>query len=465
MAHATVSEPSQWRELFEPQYAASTVMLCLGVVLFAFTTFLVSTALPSTVKELGGVAFISWAQSLYLAFAIVSGVATALVAQRFGTRRALFAATVIFLSGTLLCVFAQAMPMLLAGRALQGLAAGFIEAQCYALIFVLFPQRLASKVFGAEAVMWVTAAFAGPALAGIVTEYFGWRAAFAISIPLALVFVTLAMRVARSATPPATEIVFPGVRLGLVAASMLLITWATIVDVRAALLMLVVAGVMIPVAAILDRRAVKRLMPKSAFTFSIPHGLGFWVVVIMPIAEAASTVFLIYGLQNVFALRPTLAGAVGSLIAISWSFTQISVSTYASKSTRRRMVFFGATLLVLGLGLAAAGFVLKSLLLVAASLIPVGAAFGMNWGNLSELLIGAADDDERDRVAALLPTAQTAGFGIGAALMGLIGNLAGFADASTAESVQHVMVVVFTAATAVALPAAVAAYQVVSARR
>ncbi len=465
MAQATESESSQWREMFEPQYAASTVMLCLGVALFAFTTFLVSTALPSTVKELGGAGFISWAQSLYLAFAIVSGVATALLAQRFGTRRALLVATIIFLVGTMMCVFAQAMPMLLFGRALQGLAAGFIEAQCYALIFVLFPQRLASKVFGAEAVVWVTAAFAGPALAGLVTEYLGWRAAFAISIPLAVVFVTLAMRVARSASALSSETVFPGLRLGLVAASMLLITWASIVNARAALVMLIIAAVMISVTAIIDRRAVRRLMPTSAFTFSIPHGLGFWVVVIMPVAEAASTVFLIYGLQNVFVLRPTMAGAIGSLIAISWSFTQISVSTYASESTRRRLVWFGAALLVLGLGLAAVGFALKSLVLVALSLLPVGAAFGMNWGNLSELLIGAAEDGERDRVAALLPTAQTAGFGIGAALMGLIGNLAGFANATSPADVQKVMVVVFASATVIALPAAFAAYRVVNARR
>jgi hypothetical protein len=103
--------------------------------------------------------------------------------------------------------------------------------------------------------------------------------------------------------------------------------------------------------------------------------------------------------------------------------------------------------------------------MVAVSLVPVGSAFGMNWGNLSELLIGAAGDQERDRVATLLPTAQAAGFGIGAALMGLIANHAGFADATTRTEVQHVMVVVFTAATAIALPAAFAAYRVVNAQR
>jgi MFS family permease len=465
MAQAVESEQSQWRELIQPQYAASTVMLCLGVVLFAFTTFLVSTALPSTIKELGGAAYISWAQSLYLVFAIVSGVATSAMSRRFGVRSSLSVAVIVFLLGTFLCVSAPSMPALLGGRALQGLAAGYIEAQCYALIFVLFPQRLASKVFGAEAVMWVMAAFAGPTLAGVVTEYLGWRMAFAISIPLAVVFIVLALRVATKNAPQLLTSTFPGTRLGLVATGMLLVTWASVASLGAAAAMLVAALLLLPLAVRFDTRSSNPMLPRAAFTFAVPNGLGFWVVVLMPIAEAASTVFLIYGLQSVFALKPTAAALIGSIIAISWSFTQIAVSTYARERLRRDMVWIGAALLFVGLGLSAAGFALNSVVLVAVSLVPVGAGFGMNWGNISELLIGASPDDERDRVAALLPTAQTAGFGIGAALMGLIGNSAGFAGAQTATEIQFVMVIVFAAATVIALPAALAAYRLVSMTR
>jgi MFS family permease len=455
---------SQWRELLQPRYAASTVMLCLGVTLFAFTTFLVSTALPSAIAELGGAAYISWAQSLYLVFAIVSGVATSTLTRRFGSRLTLFIAVLVFLAGTLLCVFAPAMFVLLVGRSLQGFAAGFIEAQCYALIFVLFPQRLAPKVFGAEAVVWVTAGFAGPTLAGLVTEHVGWRAAFAISIPIALTFFALALRVVTQAETTKGS-AFPGLRLGLIAAAMLLVTWASVATAGTATVMLIIACALTPLAVRMDWCAPHPMLPRSAFTLSGLHGLGFWVVVLMPVAEAASTVYLIYGLQNVFALKPTLAGLVGSIIAISWSVTQIAVSTYASESLRRNMVWIGAVLLVVGLGVAAIGFAAHSLVLVALSLIPVGMAFGMNWGNLSEVLIGASRSDERDRVATLLPTAQAAGFGIGAAVMGLIGNAAGFADAKSVADIQFVMVVVFSAGTIIALPAALAAYKVISAPR
>ena len=63
----------RWKDLLRPQYAFATTTLCLGVGLFAFNGFFVSTALPSAVVELHGTSMISWSLSLYLIFSIVSG--------------------------------------------------------------------------------------------------------------------------------------------------------------------------------------------------------------------------------------------------------------------------------------------------------------------------------------------------------------------------------------------------------
>lgn len=50
---------ARWGELFTQPFWVATVTLCLGVALFAFNAFLVSTALPTAVREIGGVAVIS----------------------------------------------------------------------------------------------------------------------------------------------------------------------------------------------------------------------------------------------------------------------------------------------------------------------------------------------------------------------------------------------------------------------
>ncbi len=49
----------RWAELATPRYAAATATLCLGVALFAFNEFLVSTAMPTAVGELGGVELVA----------------------------------------------------------------------------------------------------------------------------------------------------------------------------------------------------------------------------------------------------------------------------------------------------------------------------------------------------------------------------------------------------------------------
>src|SRR5687768_620032 len=99
----------RWAEIFGPRYLPATLILALGVSLFAFNAFLSSTALPSAVQELGGVEVISWATTLYLVFAIVGGAAAAMIKRRLGARWALLGMAGVFLVGTLIAAVAGDM--------------------------------------------------------------------------------------------------------------------------------------------------------------------------------------------------------------------------------------------------------------------------------------------------------------------------------------------------------------------
>src|SRR5215217_1323415 len=96
------SVEGRWAEIFAPRYATVTLILCLGVGLLAFNAFLSSISLPTAVQEMGGVALISWALTLFLVFAIVGGSAAALIKQRLGARTALLLSAGVFLVGTLI---------------------------------------------------------------------------------------------------------------------------------------------------------------------------------------------------------------------------------------------------------------------------------------------------------------------------------------------------------------------------
>ncbi len=129
---------------------------------------------------------------------------------------------------------------------------------------------------------------------------------------------------------------------------------------------------------------------------------------------------------------------------------------------RLHAIKLGPMVLVAGLlGLVAAvRFIDLAALIVAQFLI--GSAFGIVWGFLSQALMEVAPDDERYATSALLPTLQAAGYAIGAALMGLIGNLAGFASARADGDLQHALIMVFSCASALAIAALIAGVRIVA---
>jgi MFS family permease len=449
--------PGRWRELLSTQHLFATVTVSLGIVLFAFNAFLVSTALPSAVTGLGGAELLSWATSLYLVFSIVGGSSTAALMHKLGTRRLFNLGALAFLAGTLAAALASSMPVLLAGRALQGLAAGVIEAGCYILIPRLFPSRLIPKVFGVEAIAWALAAFGGPVLAGWLAEAVSWRASFLAAVPMVLVLWAMVPIVAPPGRGEESEKQVPWFRLAALALGMLLVTLASIVASNVGkVTVLAVAALVFWVTVVGDGRGKVRLFPANAFRFTSAAGLGYWTAFIMPMAQASESVFLIYSLQYLWFYSPLEAGLVASVMALSWSGTQFLQANFGSPALRRHFIWLGPALLIVGLACVVLALPLASLPLIVLAQALVGAAFGMNWSALSQTMMEAASPDERDATSALLPTVQAAGYGIGAAVYGVIGNMLAYAGADAAALLSDMMVV-FAAATALSALAAVTA--------
>ena len=429
--------PSRWGELWQGERLAATVTVALGVVLFAFNAFVVATALPRAVAEFGGREWLAWATSLYIIASMLSGPSAAAGMHRLGARRLFMLAGVVFLGGTLMAAFAPGMGWLLAGRTLQGFGAGFIESGCYVLIPQLFPPRLIPRVFGVEAVAWAVAAFGAPALAGWLAEVASWRWALLTAVPMAVVFLALVPRVVSSAKGADQAPGLPLVPLvgGAVGMGLVLVSdgagW-----MAAPLMALGLAVFALVIRA--DGRARVRLFPRGAFGLGA-LGLGLWLALLMPLSQSAGSVFLSYGLQMLWGWTPILAGLAATVLAVSWSGMQTLAASLGGD--RRRLVIWGAGLLVLGQGAMLAAFWATSAPLMLLGQLVTGAAFGLSWGALSQMVMEEAGD-ERDVASGLLPVVMSAGYGIGAALYGLAGNLAGFAEAE-GEGLRLVLQVVF----------------------
>lgn len=446
---------ARWSELWSVERRAATATVALGVVLFAFNAFVVSTALPRAVAEFGGTRWLAWATSLYIICSIVTGPAAALVMHRVGAKVMFMAAGGVFLAGTLMAAAAPGMVWLLVGRALQGGAAGCIESGCYVLIPRLFPPRLISRVFGIEAVAWAVAAFAAPALAGVLAAAFSWRVALLASVPMVLIFLALVPRVVGGREEQTGAVPrLPLWSLLGVAGGMGLIVLSDTSGALALQLICVAAGLGLFVAVIRgDGSRGERLVPRGAFSLRRKLGLGLWVTLLMPMAQTVEAVFLVYVLQFLWEFTPLQAGLSATVMALSWSAAQML--TAQIKGERGWLVAAGAGLLVLGQAMMFAAFWGDSVAMMLAAQLVLGVAFGTSWGALSQVVMESAGAD-RDQAAGLLPVVFSAGFGIGAALMGLVANGLGFATATGAD-LQGVMLSLIVMAGGLAVVAAVMA--------
>ncbi len=451
----------RWAEIFGPRYISVSIILALGVALFAFNAFLSAAALPSAVRELGGVEIISWATTLYLVFAIVGGAAAALVKRRLGSRRALLGFAAIFLVGTLIASFATSMPVVLVGRAIQGLGEGVVAALCFALIPEFFPSRLVPKVFGMNAMVWAIAAFGGPAGAGALTEFISWRAAFLINVPFVLIFGIMVMLVVPRSEPPAAERGFPGWRLLAIGSGTMLVALAAVTPALEAALLLIGAAALLVLAVWLDRRAAERLMPPDAFSLRTAVGSGLWVFLLMPVAGAATAVYLVMLLQQLWDYGPTQAAVTAAVMAVAWSGSSITVANVRQRATRRVLIRVGPVLLALGLLLVLLGLEWTSLPILLLGQVATGMGFGISNGYIMLTIMEASTDAERDRTSALLPTTQSAGNALGAALAGVAANAAGYATARESGEILASILPLFAMAIGFALLALLAALRMV----
>jgi MFS family permease len=447
---------ARWGELFTQRYWAVTVTLCLGVALFAFNAFLVSTALPTAVREIGGVAVIAWATTIYLVLSIVGGASAAGFKARFGARSALIASAVLFLAGTLIAAQASSMTGILVGRALQGIGEGVIAALCYALIPELFPGRLIAKIFGAEAVVWAAAAFGGPLLAGLVTETVSWRAAFLINVPIIAIFIGLVLRVVPRASTEGAHAPMPILRLAAIGGGVMLVAFAAIAAMPAwtgALVLL--AAALLTLTVIRDRTSAAPLLPSDAFSPRTRVGIGLWIVVLMPLAHASTTVYLVLTLQTLWGLGATLAGVFQACLALAWSFSAIAVASLGPGANRARFIAAGPMLLVAGLATIVAGLMIDQPVVALIGQIVIGGGYGISWGFLSQTVMEGAREGERDRASASVPTVQSAGYALGAAVAGLVANASGYAVGG-ADAVRSAAMTVYAASAAIGLLAVIA---------
>ena len=115
--------------------------LVLVLLLASLDQTIVSTALPTIVSEIGGLAHLSWIVTAYLLATTVVVPLYGKLGDIYGRRIVLQVAVIIFLIGSALCGMAQNLPELIAFRIVQGLGGGGLIVTAIAVVGDIVPPR------------------------------------------------------------------------------------------------------------------------------------------------------------------------------------------------------------------------------------------------------------------------------------------------------------------------------------
>ena len=400
--------------------------LMLGMLLAMLDNLIVSTALPTIVGDLGGLAHLSW---VVTAYALATAAATPLwgkLGDIYGRKGMFMTAIVVFLIGSALAGLSQTMGQLIMFRALQGVGAGGLMVGAMAILGDLVPPRERGRYQGLIGGMMPLAFVGGPLLGGLLTDHLSWRWAFYINIPLglaALLVTALVMRIPRVRRPARIDYLGASLLTVGVVALTLVASWggteyawgsATIVSLA------VVAVAALVAFVFAERRVAEPILPPRMFrdrNFTVAQVLSFLVGAVM----FGAMNFLPQYLQNVQGVSSTASG----LLTLPLMFAMLAVMLVTGQITTRTGHF--RSFPILGGLFMTAGLLVLLVLDVGTPLVLVSgltAVLGIGMGFLMQntMLITQNSVDLRDMGAASgsVSLFRTIGGSLGVALLGSV---------------------------------------------
>jgi EmrB/QacA subfamily drug resistance transporter len=287
--------------------------LMLVMLLASLDQTIVSTALPTIVKELGGLEHLSWVVTAYLLAVTAVTPLYGKLGDLYGRKIVLQAALLLFLAGSALCGLAQGMTELIAFRFIQGLGGGGLMVSAQAAVGDVVAPADRGRYTGLFGAVFGVSSVAGPLLGGFMTTHISWRSIFYVNLPLGVLALIVLAATLPSVTERRSHVVdYVGtLLLALGLSSIILLTtlggntydWGS-----PAIVGMGVFGVACLVAlTFVERRAAEPILPPALFgnrVFVVTSAVGF----VIGFALFGALTFLPLFQQTVRGLSPTASG-------------------------------------------------------------------------------------------------------------------------------------------------------------
>ncbi|GLU49079.1 MFS transporter [Nocardiopsis ansamitocini] len=406
-----------------PRAWAALAVLTLPVLLISVDMTVLGFAVPFLSEELrpSGTQLL-WIIDIY-AFMLAGLLVTmGTLGDRIGRRRLLMIGSAGFGLASLLAAYSPSSEVLIAARALLGLAGATLMPSTLSLLRNIFldpRQRLmAIAVWGT---MFSGGAALGPILGGWLLEHFHWGSVFLINLPvMALILVLTPILVPEFRDPAPGRYDLPSAALSLLAILPVVYGVKKIAANGPTLLALASIALGLTLGWVFVRRQLSLESPMldmrlfAIRTFSVSIATNLMVV----FAMVSSLFFLTQYIQLVLGITPLKAG-----LLLLPGLTLAVVGHLVAVVLARRLTL--GTMIVMGLSLTATGFLALTQLpleggtvLVMGAFALVGFGVGISETLTNDAIITAAPPERAGAASAVSETAYELGGALGVAVLG-----------------------------------------------
>lgn len=401
-------------------------VLALACLVYAMDLTVLHLAVPTISADLHPSSVqLLWIIDIYGFMVAGSLITMGTIGDRVGRRRLLLGGAAAFAVVSIIAACSTSATMLIATRALLGIAGATVAPSTLSLIFTMFadPRQRATAVG-----IWVSAFSAGgaigPVLGGMLLEHFWWGSVFLLAVPPMCLLLALGPRLLPEYRAPSAGRVDPVSAL-LSLTAILALIWGfkemAQSGVEPSVLLAILSGLSIGVLFV--RRQLAQVDPMvDPRLFHVPAFSAALVIYLMSIFMAFGYfLFVAQYLQLVLGLSPLRAGLWSMPSALGF----IVGSQFAPWLTRRARP---AVVIGSGLTLAAVGLLILMRIdatgdltpLVAASLI-ISLGLAPVITLTTDLIVGTAPPEQAGVASGISETCGELGGALGIAILGSVG--------------------------------------------
>jgi EmrB/QacA subfamily drug resistance transporter len=175
-----------------PNRPAALLVTTVGSFLTPFLGSSVAVALPSIGGELKmNAILLGWVSTAYLLAAAMFLVPLGRIADIYGRKKIFTVGVFIYAVASVLAAMSSSSVMLISAQVLEGIGGAMIFGTAVAIVTSVFPATERGRALGINVAAVYIGLSLGPFLGGVLTEYFGWRSIFWVSVLLCLLIIVL----------------------------------------------------------------------------------------------------------------------------------------------------------------------------------------------------------------------------------------------------------------------------------